>query len=98
MRGHAMLDRSDGNVFLHLHPVGMISMAAMQALERANGEPASTSSDDMAGMPAMDHGAMPEPGLIRFPLVAPPAGHYRIWVQFRKADRVITRSFETDIR
>jgi hypothetical protein len=36
-------------------------------------------------------------GSIRFPLVVPEAGPYRIWVQVRRGDGVLTGSFDTEI-
>jgi hypothetical protein len=34
---------------------------------------------------------------IRLPLVVPEAGPYRIWVQVRRGDSVLTGSFDTEI-
>ncbi|MGH7500758.1 MAG: hypothetical protein ACREL7_03275 [Longimicrobiales bacterium] len=86
MSGHAMLARRDGQVFVHLHPMGMISVAAQQAL--ASGEP----------FPAVPHTPDHETSVIRFPMVVPPAGDYRIWVQVRYRGLVLTAAFDTSIR
>jgi hypothetical protein len=95
MQGHAMLRRTDGEVFVHLHPSGMISMAAQSVLN--------TAGTGMSGMPeAMDMSAAANviaggDGTIRFPLVVPAAGSYRIWVQVRRGDSILTGSFDTVI-
>lgn len=84
MQGHAMLSRTDGEVFVHLHPGGTISMAAYAAL-----------SDDSNMPPGMHAGA---DSIIRFPLVVPAAGQYRIWVQVRRGAEVLTGAFDTAVR
>jgi len=101
MPAHAMLNRADGDVFVHIHPSGMISMAAQQALDRAVA--ADTTTAGSAGFP-MTHapGDMLAPGasagIVRFPFVAPSAGHYRLWVQIRRGGRVLTGAFDAVIR
>jgi hypothetical protein len=93
MRGHAMLNRLDGEVFMHLHPSGTISMAAQEALARA--ESAGERPDHAAmAMPAID---ADESGVVRFPLVVPAAGRYRIWVQVKRGDQVLTGAFDADV-
>jgi hypothetical protein len=82
MAGHAMLTRADGAVFMHLHPAGTISVAAQQAL-----------SGDTAH--AMDAGVSSG---VRFPLVAPRAGSYRLWVQVKRGGQVLTGAFDAEVR
>lgn len=94
MRGHAMLTRTDGAVFVHLHPAGMISLAAQQALAGAGGRP-DPSHDTMPDMDSIDE---EERDVVRFPFVVPAAGQYRIWVQVKVADRVLTGAFDTELR
>ena len=105
MRGHAMLNRTDGEIFIHLHPSGMISMAARTALQgTASGMSGMPAGMDMAGgmsgMPAgMDMAGAANriagsDGSIRFPLVVPEPGRYRIWVQVRRGEQVLTGSFD----
>ena len=93
MRGHAMLNRADGQVFVHLHPAGTISVAAQQALAAAQG--ASVTHTGMAGMAMADAA---RPGEVRFPFVAPNAGRYRVWVQVKVAGEVRTAAFDTEVR
>ena len=80
MMGHAMVTTGDGSVFVHLHPVGMISMAAQEAL---------TGSMEM-----MDHGAREPTSEVRFPVLLPKAGDYRIWVQLKTEGQVRTAVFD----
>lgn len=104
MLGHAMLNRKDGQVFLHVHPVGMVSMAAMEALAREGSgqSPPSRSPamGPMAGGSAEEAGTAMAParGTVHFPFVAPTAGPYRMWVQVKVAGRVVTRAFDVDVR
>lgn len=94
MRGHAMLNRTDGQVFVHLHPAGTISVAAQQALTGGQGAGAGR-HDGMAGMAVSG----PErPGEVRFPFVAPNAGRYRVWVQVKLAGAVRTAAFDAEVR
>jgi hypothetical protein len=90
MQGHAMLNRADGEVFMHLHPSGSISVASQQVLERAGG------SHEM--MPAA---AVMRPdqnvGVVRFPLILPAPGRYRIWVQVKTEAQVLTGAFDAEV-
>ena len=88
MGGHLMLNRDDGEVFIHAHPAGMITMPA-PSVSAADGA-------DANAMDGMVH-AVPS-GVIQFPIVAPRAGRYRIWVQVRVGGRVLTRAFDAEIR
>lgn len=95
MSGHAMLNRLDGEVFVHLHPTGMVSMAAKSAIDGSSGMSGMPMGADMAGTAGVMAG---RDGTVRFPLVVPQAGRYRIWVQVRYGERVLTGSFDTEIR
>ncbi|HSL69094.1 MAG TPA: hypothetical protein VK864_02575, partial [Longimicrobiales bacterium] len=57
MPGHAVVVRDDGNVFIHLHPLGTISMAAQQQLAGGN-HSSVTAAVDTLYFPY----AFPEPG------------------------------------
>ena len=88
MLGHAVVRRSDGGVFTHLHPVGTISMAAAELLAKRDGttEP-------------MSAPALAEAREVVFPYAFPRAGHYRMWVQVRTkgAPGVLTGVFDVDV-
>jgi len=94
MAGHAMLARRDGEVFVHLHPAGMISMAAQAALERGGAIQLDYEEHEMGSgetMPAAFDGRL------RFPLVVPSAGPYRIWVQIKHAGQIRTVAFDAEV-
>ena len=103
MLGHAVVRRSDGEVFTHLHPVGTISMAAQEVLSRqpgsalAIGPPA---TNELAALiprrPAgPSSGARNE---VTFPYAFPRAGDYRLWVQVRINGRVLTGVFDARVQ
>lgn len=124
MSGHAVIMRSDGSVYIHLHPIGTYSMAAEESLVERIADTARTfrypnavqfrDSIDayvarlnslpeaeknrllMATMPAMNH-AMKTNNMVQFPYAFPQAGHYRIWVQVRRAGQVLTGVFDTEV-
>jgi len=99
MRSHAVITRDDGKVFVHLHPMGSISMAAQAAFERREKEEGTAGTAGTAGteMPGMDHGAPggSEAGVVSFPYAFPQPGRYRIWVQVKSGGRVLTGVFDT---
>ena len=78
MPGHAMVQHEDGSVFVHLHPMGTISVAAQDALRTAGG----------IALPASH--AMPSASRITFPYAFPKPGRYRLWVQVKQSGRVLT--------
>lgn len=99
MAGHAVVQRADGGVYIHLHPNGTVSAAAQRALETrlpsdsVPGTLAKRLSSD-GGMHAM-HGMTPAfDGTLRFPYAFPTAGEYRVWVQFRRNGEIRTAPFK----
>jgi hypothetical protein len=91
MLSHAAIRRDDGQVFVHLHPQGTISMASQQvfATKEARGAGMATSMP----MPV----ATSNDGVLGFPYGFPKPGRYRIWVQVRTGGRVRTGVFEARI-
>jgi hypothetical protein len=81
-----VITRDDGKVFVHLHPMGTVSMAAQEVFAKAEG-----------GMPAMamDHAMSAPDGVISFPYEFPQPGRYRLWVQVKSGGRVLTGVFDT---
>ena len=85
MAGHAAVVRDDGRVFTHLHPMGTISLAAQaHFLERE-------------GTPPSAHAMGPTGDTVSFPFAFPEPGRYTIWVQVKRAGRVLTGSFAADV-
>ena len=83
MPAHAAIVRDDGKVFVHLHPQGTISMAAQRKF-----------SDSAAGEA---HNHLVATDTVSFPYAFPEPGHYFIWVQVKRAGRVLTGAFETTV-
>ncbi len=91
MKGHAAVVRDDGSVFVHLHPMGTVSMAS---LDRLSGRHRSDSSESHGTMnSASDPG-----GEVSFPYAFPKAGPYRLWVQVRSGGEVRTGVFDVLVR
>jgi hypothetical protein len=96
MLSHAVITRDDGKVFVHLHPMGSISMAAQQAFEAKEREEEGATP----GMPAMDHSAHAghaTASAVSFPYEFPRPGRYRVWVQVKSGGRVLTGVFDTEV-
>jgi len=102
MSGHALVVRTDGRVFMHLHPMGTGSMAAQERLMRREAGDTITHGEQQPGGAAttmdghvvdghvMGGPAMATPtGEVRFPVAFPSAGAYRVLVQVRRASGLI---------
>jgi hypothetical protein len=86
MPGHAIFVRRDRKVFAHVHPSGSAPMAAMTI---------AMPTDAMhAG-----HLAPPSatPSTVTFPYGFPESGDYRIFVQVKRAGRVLTAAFDATV-
>jgi hypothetical protein len=109
MAAHGVVIYEDASVFVHLHPMGSMSMATMQAFELRNR--GDTTAD---GRLMMSHSVMPPPkrsrgarapnatpeleGRFSFPFAFPKSGRYRLWVQVKKGGRVYTADYEVTVR
>jgi hypothetical protein len=93
MLSHAAITRDDGQVFVHLHPMGTVNMAAQEIFAAGAGGAAKPA------MPGMDHSAMPgmQGSVLSFPYEFPQPGHYRLWVQVKSGGRVLTGVFDADV-
>ena len=102
MPGHAVVARDDGAVFIHLHPMGTVSMAAQETFalrqhgDTATGAIGSRIAAQDSAMAAMTH-SFPG-GRISFPYAFPQPGRYRIWVQVKRGGRVETAAFDALVR
>lgn len=100
MAGHAVVMRDDGQVFVHLHPSGTISMASQMVLEmRKPGDSiAGTLSKRMAGMsmPAPDSSFSGQS--ISFPYAFPQPGSYIVWVQIKRNGKIQTGAFRATVK
>ena len=100
MISHAALTRDDGAVFVHLHPAGTISMGSLSVL--------APQMQPMMGPGAMDAVSDHEPGAggpndpvgageVGFPYAFPQPGDYTIWVQVKRAGKVLTGAFQVRV-
>ena len=105
MMSHAAVLRSDNAVFAHLHPSGNFSMAAQSFFIDKLSTNSESGMDDMpgmAGMAGMDHSMhhmnhSSAGSEIYLPYEFPAPGDYRIWVQFKTGDRVLTGVFDAHV-
>ena len=102
MAAHAVVARDDGQVFIHLHPMGTISAAAQatfalrQRGDTAMGAIGSLIAGTDSAMRAMPH-TLPG-GALSFPYAFPRPGRYRIWVQVRRGGQVQTAAFGAEVQ
>jgi hypothetical protein len=102
MAAHAVIIRSDASVFIHLHPSGTIAPVSQQAFAlRDLGDTTGRGrlrrdAVDSAAMSAMS--TMLMSGNLSFPYEFPKPGRYRIWVQVKPKDTVLTGMFDVDVR
>jgi hypothetical protein len=89
MAAHAEIIRDDLSVFAHIHPSGSAPMASMMM---ANADMPGSSA--MAGMKMPTEKIAPE---ISIPYGFPKPGHYRIFLQFKRADRIETAAFDARV-
>ena len=86
MPGHAVVERSDGSVFIHLHPLGTISMAA-QHLVAAKSKTASVAHETPSAVT----------NRVVFPYAFPKPGNYKVWVQVRLDGELVTSAFDVAV-
>ncbi len=103
MAGHAVVSRADGAVFVHLHPLGTVSMASQ--LVYVLRQPGDTTRGALApriaryqdslgrGSWSAGHEAGPA-GAVSFPYAFPTPGHYAIRVQVKRGGRILTGRFD----
>lgn len=99
MAGHLMLTTPDGAVFVHLHPEGTISVASQRAFQER--QPGDTVRGALArrmgepSMPAMASTA--SDSVVSFFYAFPKPGHYRLWVEVKHNQIVLTGAFDADV-
>ncbi|MGE0439692.1 MAG: hypothetical protein AB7L66_00440 [Gemmatimonadales bacterium] len=101
MAGHAVVQRDDGQVYIHLHPNGTISTVAQAALGarlRTDTLPGMVAKRlaDSAGAAHVMHPSFE--GRLSFPYAFPEPGAYRIWIQFKRGSQIFTAAFRTAVR
>jgi predicted secreted protein len=89
MAAHAEIMSADLQVFAHIHPSGSVPMAALMMASASSAAP-----DSMAGMNMSDANLAISPEL-SMPYGFPKSGHYRIFLQFKRSDKIETAHFDT---
>ena len=84
MQAHAEVIKTDGTVFAHIHPVGMIGMTA---------DGTSSTGNDMSAM-AMPGGPANE---ISLPVGFPSEGRYRVFLQMKHGGIIETGAFDLNV-
>ncbi len=117
MLGHAAICRSDGSVFIHLHPVGTVSMAAQEQLANKVTDDqislclpidsvggGTVFSNSPLGPSTMSEtvaeqleSTTSQLNTVSFPYVFPKEGNYRMWVQVKYNQRIVTESFDFQV-
>jgi len=93
MPAHAVVARDDGEVFIHLHPMGTISTASQESFTpRRHGDSAAGHTMGMTPMVPM-----PANGHLTFPYAFPQPGKYRIWVQVKRRGQIETAGFDAEV-
>jgi hypothetical protein len=104
MAAHAVVLREDGSVFIHLHPMGTMSMASQQAFaQRDRGDTTAAGrlrivDTAMTRKTTMAMPAATMDGRFSFPYAFPKPGRYRVWVQVKLGGKVETADYEVTVR
>ena len=97
MPAHGVVIRVDGQVYVHLHPMGTITRAAQDAfLARDRGD--TTANGRLLLQDHLGHGFGEPPvsdslAVIEFPYAFPRPGDYRLFVQVKRAGRILTGAY-----
>jgi hypothetical protein len=100
MAGHAVVQRDDGSVFVHLHPMGTISAGSQMAF--AMRQPGDSIRGTLgkrlsaAELSMMQHSPVTT-GAVSFPYAFPKPGKYRVWVQVKLGGKVATGAFDARV-
>jgi len=103
MGGHAALLKKDQTVFIHIHPIGTISMASQEMFQE-NYIQSIVDQEDICFFGFVNdstdnyfNNTSPN-GKISFPAInLENAGEYGLWVQVKSAGEVITQKFDFEI-
>ena len=97
MAAHAVISKTDGSVFVHLHPAGTVSMAAQEVFALRDHGDTTPAGHLRLPTDTMSGHAMPLASEFSFPYVFPRSGTYRVWVQVRRAGKVLTGVFDMTV-
>jgi len=100
MAAHAEIMSSDLQVFAHIHPSGSVPMAALMMVSSTTNSDAPANSMagmDMSNMNMSAGTAPPISPELSMPYGFPSSGHYRIFLQFKRAGKIETAHFDTAV-
>lgn len=95
MPAHGVVSRVDGQVYVHLHPMGTVTTAAQEAF-RARDRGDTTESGRLRLQDHNMHTMVPRLdsiSTVEFPYAFPRAGDYRLFVQVKRDGRILTAAF-----
>jgi hypothetical protein len=100
MDAHAVVTRDDGEVFIHLHPLGTVSMTAQTLFAaRERGDTVrSPTGELLIHDPAHAHAPPGAASTISIPYEFPRPGSYHVWVQVKRDGRVLTGGYMADVK
>ena len=104
MGGHAALLKDDRSVFIHLHPIGTISMASKEIFEEEYNQ-GILGQEEICFYGFADDSTenyfnnnLSQNGEVNFPSIKlVKTGSYAIWVQVKSAGEVITQKFDFEV-
>ncbi len=88
MLGHAVIVSDDFSLFVHLHPMGSVSMASQMKFAARDKGP----HDMRAMVPATS-----SDGVVSFPFEFPRSGRYHVWVQTKVNGEIVTGAFVVNV-
>lgn len=102
MPAHGVIVRTDGAVYVHLHPMGTITNAAQATFAaRDRGDTTSTGQLRLAAhtqhVMGVAAAADTMSSVVEFPYAFPKSGSYRLFVQARREGRVLTGAFAVTV-
>ena len=101
MPAHAAVVRDSGDVYVHLHPMGTVTVAAQEVFAaRDRGDTTAGGTlrlgEHVAHVPAAVP-VQPPASPVSFPYAFPRAGEYRVFVQVKRSGRVMTAAFAISV-
>jgi len=104
MGGHAALLKKDQTVFVHIHPIGTISMASQEMFQE-NYIQDIVDQDDICFFGFVNDSSenfinnISPNGKVSFPAIKlENTGEYGLWVQVKSSGEVITQKFDFEIK
>jgi hypothetical protein len=91
MYGHLIIERDDGTIFNHLHPLGTISMTAQRLFAQRE------QAGYLANQPLDQFCSAAEP-ILSFPYAFPEPGRYRLWLQTKLQGRICTAGYTVAVQ